>query len=263
VTPRDGQQAQETPRRRAAAGAELPRKLSRRSPKGEQLRTILEDLIDALKPGDPLPSERELAERYDVARMTVRAEITRLAGEGLVERVQGRGTFVAEARVAQAAALSSFTEDMRARGLKPGSEVLGQGTVAADDLVARRLGLEPGASVVRVRRVRTADGEPMALEEAFLPADRFGALADEGPLEGSLFTALEERFGARFPVADQQVVAVEIVGEDANLLRVAPGRAGLKFHTILIDADERPVAYAWSLFRGDRYEIRLRQERRP
>jgi GntR family transcriptional regulator len=264
VSPRDGQQqAQETPRRRAAAGAELPRKLSRRSPKGEQLRTILEDLIDALKPGDPLPSERELAERYDVARMTVRAEITRLAGEGLVERVQGRGTFVAEARVAQAAALSSFTEDMRARGLKPGSEVLGQGTVAADDLVARRLGLEPGAQVVRVRRVRTADGEPMALEEAFLPADRFGALAGEEPLEGSLFTTLEERFGARFPVADQQVVAVEIVGEDANLLRVAPGRAGLKFHTILIDADERPVAYAWSLFRGDRYEIRLRQERRP
>jgi GntR family transcriptional regulator len=264
VSPRDGQQqAQEAPRRRAAAGADLPRKLSRRSPKGEQLRTILEDLIDALKPGDPLPSERELAERYDVARMTVRAEITRLAGEGLVERVQGRGTFVAEARVAQAAALSSFTEDMRARGLKPGSQVLGQGTVAADDLVARRLGLEPGAQVVRVRRVRTADGEPMALEEAFLPADRFGALADEGPLEGSLFTALEERFGARFPVADQQVVAVEIVGEDANLLRVAPGRAGLKFHTILIDADERPVAYAWSLFRGDRYEIRLRQERRP
>ena len=66
----------------------------------------------------------------------------------------------------------------------------------------------------------------------------------------------------RFPVADQQVVAVEIVGEDADLLRVAPGRAGLRFHTILLDADERPLAYAWSLFRGDRYEIRLRQERR-
>jgi GntR family transcriptional regulator len=242
--------------------AELPRKLSRASPKGEQLRSIMEDLIDALKPGDPLPSERELAERYDVARMTVRAEITRLAAEGMVERVQGRGTFVAEARVAQAAALSSFTEDMRARGLTAGSQVLGQGTIPADDLVAGRLGIAPGAPVVRVRRVRTADGEPMALEEAFLSADRFGALADEDLEGASLFTVLEERFGARFPVADQQVVAVEIVGEDANLLRVAPGRAGLKFHTILFDADEHPLAYAWSLFRGDRYEIRLRQERR-
>jgi GntR family transcriptional regulator len=243
--------------------AELPRKLSRRSPKGEQLRAILEDLIDALKPGDPLPSERELAERYDVARMTVRAEITALAAEGRVARVQGRGTFVAEARVAQAAALSSFTEDMKARGLTAGSRVLGQGTEAADDLVAARLGLDPGTAVVRVRRVRTADGEPMALEEAFLPADRFGALAADDLEGASLFDVLETRFGARFPVADQQVVAVEIVGDDANLLRVAPGRAGLKFHTILLDADERPLAYAWSLFRGDRYEIRLRQERRP
>jgi GntR family transcriptional regulator len=262
VTPRDGQTT-DPPRRRAAAGAELPRKLSRRSPKGEQLRSILEDLIDALRPGDPLPSERELAERYDIARMTVRAEITRLAAEGLVERVQGRGTFVAEARVAQAAALSSFTEDMRARGHRPGSEVLGQGVVAADDAVASRLEVATGAPVVRVRRVRTADGEPMALEEAFLPADRFRALADEDLVDASLFTVLEERYGARFPIADQRVVAVEIVGEDANLLRVAPGRAGLKFHTILIDEDERPLAYAWSLFRGDRYEIRLRQERRP
>jgi len=242
--------------------AELPRKLSRASPKGTQLRSIMEDLIETLKPGDPLPSERELAERYGVARMTVRAEITRLAAEGMVERVQGRGTFVAEARVAQAATLSSFTEDMRARGLTAGSQVLGQGTEPADELVAARLGLEPGALVVRVRRVRTADGEPMALEEAFLAAERFGALAEEDLDGRSLFTVLEERFGARFPSADQQVVAVEIVGEDANLLRVAPGRAGLKFHTILLDADERPLAYAWSLFRGDRYEIRLRQERR-
>jgi len=242
--------------------AELPRKLSRASPKGTQLRSIMEDLIETLKPGDPLPSERELAERYGVARMTVRAEITRLAAEGMVARVQGRGTFVAEARVAQAATLSSFTEDMRARGLTAGSQVLGQGTEPADDLVAGRLGIEPGAVVVRVRRVRTADGEPMALEEAFLAAERFGALAEEDLDGRSLFTVLEERFGARFPSADQQVVAVEIVGEDANLLRVAPGRAGLKFHTILLDADERPLAYAWSLFRGDRYEIRLRQERR-
>jgi GntR family transcriptional regulator len=242
--------------------AELPRKLSRRSPKGEQLRAILEDLIDALKPGDPLPSERELADRYDVARMTARAEITALAAEGRVARVQGRGTFVAEARVAQAAALSSFTEDMKARGLTPGSRVLGQGAEPADDLVARRLGLAPGTPVVRVRRVRTADGEPMALEEAFLPAARFGALAEDDLEGASLFDVLETRFGARFPVADQQVVAVEIVGEDANLLRVAPGRAGLKFHTTLLDQDDAPLAYAWSLFRGDRYEIRLRQERR-
>lgn len=244
-------------------GAAIPRRLSGRSPKGTQLRSILEELIGTLRPGDPLPSERELAERYDLARMTVRAEITRLAAEGLVERVQGRGTFVAEPRVAQAAALSSFTEDMKARGLVAGSRVLGQETMAADAVVARGLDVAPGTPVVRLRRVRTADGDPMALEEAFLDAARFAELADV-ELEGaSLFDVLESTFGVRFPTADQRVVAIEIVGEDANLLHVAPGRAGLKFHTILLDEDERPLAYAWSLFRGDRYEIRLRQERRP
>ncbi|MCW3023978.1 MAG: GntR family transcriptional regulator [Conexibacter sp.] len=244
-------------------GAAIPRRLSGRSPKGTQLRSILEELIGTLRPGDPLPSERELAERYDLARMTVRAEITRLAAEGLVERVQGRGTFVAEPRVAQAAALSSFTEDMKARGLVAGSRVLGQDTMAADAVVARGLDVAPGTPVVRLRRVRTADGDPMALEEAFLDAARFAELADV-ELEGaSLFDVLESTFGVRFPTADQRVVAIEIVGEDANLLHVAPGRAGLKFHTILLDEDERPLAYAWSLFRGDRYEIRLRQERRP
>jgi GntR family transcriptional regulator len=240
----------------------MPRRLSGRSPKGEQLRSILEDLIGTLRPGDSLPSERDLAERYDVARMTVRSEITRLVAEGLVERVQGRGTFVAEPRVAQAAALSSFTEDMRARGLTAGSRVLGQETVPADALVARRLELDLGTPVVRLRRVRTADGDPMALEEAFLDAARFPDLAAVSLEGASLFDVLENGFGVRFPMADQRVVAVEIVGEDANLLHVAPGRAGLKFHTTLLDADERPLAYAWSLFRGDRYEIRLRQERR-
>jgi GntR family transcriptional regulator len=243
------------------ATAGLPRALSKRGPKGEQLRAILEDLIAGLGPGDPLPSERELADRYDIARMTVRAEITRLATEGVVDRVQGRGTFVAEPRVAQAATLSSFTEDMRARGLRAGSRVLLNGVVAATDDVAGHLGLTPGDPVVRVRRVRSADGEPMAVEEAFLPAGRFGALADADLEDSSLFGVLEREWGVRFPVADQRVVGVEIVGDDANLLSIAPGRAGLLFRTVLRDAQDEPLCYAWSLFRGDRYEIRLRQHR--
>jgi GntR family transcriptional regulator len=243
----------------AAAG--LPRALSKRSPKGEQLRAIMEDLIAGLRPGDPLPSERELAERYDVARMTVRGELNRLASEGVVERVQGRGTFVAEGRVAQAATLSSFTEDMRARGHVPGARVLSQDVVDAADALAARLGVATGAPVVRVRRLRTADGEPMAVEEAFVPVDRFPGLEEADLEDGSLFEVLEQRYGARFPNAEQRVFSVEIVGDDANLLHVAPGRAGLLFRTILLDEDERPLAYAWSLFRGDRYEIQLRQQR--
>jgi GntR family transcriptional regulator len=243
--------------------APLPRRLKRAGPKGEQLREILEGLIATLEPGDPLPSERELAERYDLARMTVRGEITRLAAAGLVLRVQGRGTFVAQARVAQEAALSSFTEDMRARGLTAGSRLLRQDVVAAEPAVARRLALEPGSGVVRIGRVRTADGEPLGIEEAFLPLPRFAGLETADLADGSLFEVLEERFAAVPAFAEQRVLAAAIDGDDAAQLGVAAGHAGLRFQTLMRDADERPLIDAWSLFRGDRYEIRLHQVRPP
>ena len=248
-----------TPRTTSAKA--LPAQLSKRSPKGEQLRGILEGLIGALGPGAPLPSERELAERYGVARMTVRTETDRLVAEGLVYRLQGRGTFVAEPRVTQAMALSSFSEDMRARGHEPGSTVLGCAVVSAEGAVPARLELPAGASVIRIHRVRTADGEPMAVEEAFLPAARFAGLEELDLAHGSLFEVLESRHGVRMSAADQRVVAVAVEPGDAELLGVEPGTPGLLFHTVTRDAEGRPVFYAWSLFRGDRYEVRLAQER--
>lgn len=246
---------------RSAQAEALPAQLSKRSPKGEQLRGILEGLIGALEPGAPLPSERELAERYGVARMTVRTEIDRLVAEGLAYRLQGRGTFVAEPRVTQAVALSSFSEDMRARGHEPGSTVLGRDVVSANGSVAGRLELPAGARVVRVHRVRTADGEPMAVEEAFLPADRFEGLEGADLARGSLFELLEARYGVTMAAADQRVVAVAVGAQDAALLGVESGAPGLLFHTVAREAGGRPVFYAWSLYRGDRYEVRIAQER--
>jgi GntR family transcriptional regulator len=241
--------------------AKLPRRLSVRSPKGEQLREILEGLIAAVEPGAPLPSERALAERYGVARMTVRTELDRLVSEGLAYRVQGRGTFVGEARVAQSTEFSSFTEDMRARGMTPGSRVLAQEVVPSSELVAARLGLAPGAGVVRVHRVRTADDEPMAVEQAFLPAARFTGLESEDLAGGSLFELLEARWGVKLPFGEQRVVAVRIADEEAQLLEVDPGQPGFLFRTVAHEPAGEPVFYAWSLYRGDRYEIQLRQRR--
>jgi GntR family transcriptional regulator len=241
--------------------ARLPRRLSDRSPKGEQLRGILEDLIASLGPGTALPSERALAERYGVARMTVRAELNRLTTAGLTYRVQGSGTFVAAPRVAQAMVLSSFTEDMRERGLTPGSVVLRQDVAPAGEGVAATLRLVPDAPVVCVERVRTADGEPMAFERAHLSDARFGPLREADLSTGSLFGALEERFGVRLAAADQRVTAVAIEGDEAELLEVPAGAPGFLFSTVGEDADGGAVYCATSLYRGDRYEIRLRQRR--
>src|SRR5690349_5355342 len=146
--------------------------------------------------------------------MTVRSEIDRLTQEGAVYRLHGRGTFVAEPRVAQAYTLSSFTEDMRARGMEPRSTVRAVEVVDAGPALASQLEIPAATPVVRVERVRFADDEPMAVEQVFLPVARFPDIADADWGGGSLFELLAAR-GVQLRDADQRVVAVPIEGDDA------------------------------------------------
>jgi GntR family transcriptional regulator len=237
----------------------LPRRLPR-GPKGQALREILEGLVASLSPGSPLPSERVLAEHYGLARMTVRTEVDRLVTEGAIYRLHGRGTFVAEPRVAQAVLFSSFTEDMRARGMEPGSIVRSQDVIEATAFLATTLEIAPRAPVAMIERVRTADGAPMALERAHLSADRFPGVAEADFAGGSLFEVLRG-YGVRLRDAEQRVVAVAIRAVEAELLDVDEGDPGLLFHTAARDGSGTPAYYATSLYRGDRYEIELRQRR--
>jgi GntR family transcriptional regulator len=158
-------------------------------------------------------------------------------------------------------ALTSFTEDMRARGLKPSSRLLAREQHPAGEHMARQLQLAPGAPVVRVERLRLADGAPLAVEQATLPLDRFpdAATADLGA--NSLFELLEQRWGARPADADQRILAVALAQADAERLAVPAGHPGLRFETLARDADGAPIYHAVSLFRADRYEIELRQRR--
>ncbi len=247
--------------RASSDGAALPRRLPRGAPKGQALRAILEELVDALPPGASLPSERELAERYGVARMTVRNEIERLTAEGAVYRLHGRGTFVAEPRIAQAGALTSFTEDMLARGLAPGSAVTSSEVIAADGFLAAALEVKPGDSCFRLDRVRSADGRPMALEQAYLPLQDFAGIEEVDFADGSLFEVLADRFGVELGDAEQRVVAVSVEADEAPLLGVPEGAPALRFHTVARNRAGTPVYYAISLYPGDRYEITLRQTR--
>ena len=243
------------------ASAPLPEALSANRAKGAQLEEILEGIVAERRPGARLPSERQLADRFNVARMTVRGAVDALIARGMVYRAQGQGTFVAHPRLGPPEALTSFTEEMRRRGLRPGAVVLAREVVSAPVLVAQALGIRQGARVVRFDRLRTADGEPMALERAYLPLQRFPGLDELDLTDASLYDELRRRWDVDVHHAEQRGEAMNLDEEDASHLGVEPRMPGFRFRRVTRDAAGRGIEYSESRYRGDRYEVRTQLHR--
>lgn len=228
-------------------------------PKYQRLRRRLLTVVEELGPHGLLPTERELAERYDVSRATVRQALGALEKAGVVYRVQGAGTFVAPATISKSLSLTSFSEDMRARGLRPGSRVLVADEIAATEGVAEDLRLRSGDTVLRLMRVRLADDEPMCLETAYLPAARVPGLLQRD-LSASLYESMND-YGIR-PLRAEQVVEAVIPGEEESaLLGMTPASPALRVHRIAFDQREQPVERTISIYRADRYDIRFAIQR--
>lgn len=202
---------------------------------------------------DALPSERELAELFGVSRVTVRKGIHELIGEGLLLQRQGAGTFVSGApHVEQRlSTLTSFSEDMESRGLVASSRWLGHTIAVATPEEALALDLTPGLRVCRLHRQRLADGTPVATELAVVP-NRF--LADPAEVRGSLYETLR---AAGFPPfrALQRLRAVRLAPEQARLLEVPEGAAGLYIERRTLLEDNTPVEFVRSYYRGDAYDF--------
>lgn len=229
-------------------------------PKYYQLKEIIRDMIEQeeLGAGEMIPPERELCERYGVSRMTARQAIMELVNEGLLYRVQGLGTFVAEAKVPQdTGRLTSFTQDMRERGMKVSSKVLEVEVDSAGPVVARLLGVDPGDRIVRVRRVRNADGRPMALETSHLLYDVARGVLDVDLSERSLYEELGKA-GVRIAEAEQSYEAVLVNESESEHLGVPVGSPAMLMERLTFDADGRPFEYVKSVYRGDRYRVTTR-----
>lgn len=236
--------------------------IDRRSPvpKYYQLKEIIRDMIEKeeLGPGEAIPPERELCERYGVSRMTARQAIMELVNEGLLYRVQGLGTFVAEAKVPQdTGRLTSFTQDMRERGMEVSSKVLGVEEEAAGPVVARMLRIDPGDRIVRVRRVRNADGRPMALETSHLLYDVAKSVLEVDLAENSLYEELGKA-GVRIAEAEQSYEAVLVNESESEHLGVPVGSPAMLMERLTFDAERRPFEYVKSVYRGDRYRVTTR-----
>ena len=229
--------------------------------KGQRLQEILEALVAASEPGQRLPSERELAARYEVARMTVRGALDRLVLQGLVHRVHGHGTFVSEPRVAQPAELTSFTEDMAVRGLTAGTTVLTQEVLTGPEPVALRLELAPDDPVVHLERVRCGDDEPVALEHSHLPARRFPGLEEVDLASRSLYETLAADYDCEPATSQQRIAAVSLTEAEAELLQTPTTTPALRIERVTRDRDARVIEFVRSVYRGDRFELHTEQQR--
>ena len=223
-------------------------------PKYYQVKSQILMLIAGLDPGTPVPTERELAERFDTSRTTVRQAIAELVVEGRLERTQGRGTFVAEPKLMQVRQLTSFSQDLQEEGWRPGNVVLSIDERPADAVVARHLGIAQGATYHRVERLRTAGAEPIAHEIAHLPGPLDGLRADLIRL-GSLYRTLREVFCIEIAAVEDVVETALADPVEASLLGVDTGLPMLLVHRTGWTEDEQIVEWTRSVFRGDRFRF--------
>jgi GntR family transcriptional regulator len=223
--------------------------------KRAQVRELLETMvITALKPGEAIPSERELVRELGVSRVTVRQAIADLVDAGRLEKAQGRGTYVTGPRIESELHLMSFSREMRARGLEPQTRVIAAEEVAATECVAQRLGLEEGAPVVRVERLRLADGTPMAYEVGHYPSAVFPGLLS---LElNSLYDIFVARYGILVTTGEQEIRAESADSVHATALGIGR-RAPLLVQERVTFAGLLAIEFATSHYRADRYRIRM------
>jgi GntR family transcriptional regulator len=228
----------------------------------DDVRRVLAERIAAgqLRPGQRLGAERALAADLGVSRATLRQALAVLADGGVVRRVPGRGggTFVSKDKIERdTSQVVGVPALLRSQGVVAGTRVLSAGLSAADEPVARALGLRRGDLVVDLNRIRLADGSPIVVEHARFPADRFLGLL-ELPLGGSVYELLDEHFGTHPAEAVERIEVVTASPDEAQVLDVPPGSPLLAITRTTTDAAGVPIEFSQDLFRGDRIRIVVR-----
>ncbi|MFI5779948.1 GntR family transcriptional regulator [Nocardia sp. NPDC051570] len=230
-----------------------------RLPKAYRVRTEIERIIDDLAEGDPVPSERELAGRFEVARETVRQALRDLLVEGRIRR-QGRGTVVSRPKMVQPLSLRSYTEAAMSLGRRPGRLLVGWEDAPADGDTADALGLATGAPVMHLERILLADGEKVGLESTFLTLERFGDLRATYDPTTSLYEAMRAA-GVVFASARERIETVLASPREAALLECSTALPMILLHRRTVDSEGHPIERVRSLYRGDRiaFEAHLRE----
>lgn len=228
-------------------------------PKHIQLSAVLARMAsEELGPGVMVPSERALMVTYGVSRATVRKAVDTLIVDGLLRRVQGKGTFVVEPRLESRLHLASFTQDMRRRGLRPTTRLISCEAVEPPPEAAASLGMTGGGSrgkVWALTRVRCADDRPIALENGWYPVSLFPEL-DRRNLTGSLYEIFASDYGVSIDSAEQTLWGESADRSLAQLLESEIATPLLVFRRVSHSGGQ-PVEHVVSRYRGDRYQVHM------
>jgi GntR family transcriptional regulator len=226
-----------------------------------QLKEFLKQQIESgrYQVDELIPSERELSELYEINRMTVRQAINELVQEGLLTRQRGVGTFVSKRKIEQPLTkLSNFTSDMVNRGMVPGARFLSMEVIPASKSVADRLQIPEGTLVIELIRIRTGDGEPMALEKSYLVHEWAKPLVGLNMEDKSLYQTLEEKCQLRLTRALQTIEVTYVTPAEAHYLDIEGGDAVMLIERVTYGENKpTPVEYVKSLYRGDRYKFSI------
>jgi GntR family transcriptional regulator len=223
--------------------------------KQRETRERVLELIESLTGGDAIPSERQLSVELGVSRLTVRAALDELVREGYLVRRRGAGTFVAEPKVAKGMNISSFSEDMRERGLTPGSRTLDLRVVPAGARLGRILHVSPAEPVVVVKRLRLADGDPMAIELLHVRDSLVPGLSAEDLEQHSFYELLEHRYRVEIVGGSQTVEPTVTNEEESEALGVPLHSPALLFERVTRSPAGDVVEFTVSTYRGDRYRL--------
>jgi GntR family transcriptional regulator len=223
-----------------------------REPKYYTVKRHLLANIESLAPGSPVPTERVLAAELETSRTTVRQALLELVAEGRLVRRQGSGTYVAEPKMDWPLHLTSFTEQAAANGFTASTRLLAADRVRADDIVAAKLGVEIGAGVWKIERLRLADDRPMAVETSHLSAHRFPQLSRHIRREQSLYTILDRIYGVVPARAEETISTAPASTREARLLNTDTGAPMLVLGRHSRDGSGEPVEWVTSWYRGDR-----------
>jgi len=223
--------------------------------KQRETRERVLELIESLGAGDAIPSERQLGVDLGVSRLTVRAALDELVREGYLVRRRGAGTFVAEPKVAKGIDITSFSDDMRARGLTPGSRTIELRTIPAGARLGRILHVSPSEAVVSVKRLRLADGDPMAIELLHVRSSLVPGLTGRDLEQNSFYDLLMSRYDVSIVGGTQTVEPTVTNEEESEALGVPLHSPAFLFERVSRDARGRTLEFVHSIYRGDRYRI--------